>query len=194
MAIEHYSKETIDKIGNAIIYLSERVETLSKTKLLKLLYLLEEYSVVKYHAPFFGIKFEVWQAGPVAKAVFIDLSDSPSLFVNFIETQVLTGGTFIKSKAAFNDDEFSDNDIEIMDYVISEHGNKTAKQLVEITHRESYPWCKAAIENKLFDLFKSGRINHSDIEVDFTVILTGCARERYLETKEQKEAVDIFKR
>jgi len=47
-----YSRSDIEKIGNAIIYLAERIPDLSKTKLLKLLYLLEETFAKKYQLPF----------------------------------------------------------------------------------------------------------------------------------------------
>lgn len=72
--MSHYSKDTIDKIGNAIIYISKKTPSLNKTKLLKLLYLLEENSAIMFQTPFFGIEFQAWQHGPVAGEVFIDLS------------------------------------------------------------------------------------------------------------------------
>ena len=72
-----FSESTKQKLGNAIIYIAHHTSSLSKTKLLKLLYLMEERMALKYHVPFIGIPFEVWQAGPVAKDVFIDLSDGP---------------------------------------------------------------------------------------------------------------------
>jgi hypothetical protein len=40
-----YTKEVIDKLGNAMVYMARKVPGLSKTKLLKLIYLLEEVSV-----------------------------------------------------------------------------------------------------------------------------------------------------
>lgn len=42
---ENLSIEQIEKIGNAVIYFSTRVSELTKTKLLKLLFLLEEHSI-----------------------------------------------------------------------------------------------------------------------------------------------------
>jgi hypothetical protein len=47
-----YSTDTINKTGNAIIYFALHINNLSKTKLLKLLYLVEEQSVKKYGTPF----------------------------------------------------------------------------------------------------------------------------------------------
>src|SRR6266540_4153637 len=81
-----FTRDQINKIGNAIIYLSGKITDLNKTKILKLLFLLEEASIKKYGHPFFGIDFQLWKHGPVVKDIFIDLSDeNPTLLNDFIE-------------------------------------------------------------------------------------------------------------
>ncbi|HUB59364.1 MAG TPA: type II toxin-antitoxin system antitoxin SocA domain-containing protein [Puia sp.] len=69
-----YTKEQIDKIGNTIIYLSQHIRDLTKTKILKILFLLEEASIKRSGQPFIGIDFQLWKLGPVAKDIFIDSS------------------------------------------------------------------------------------------------------------------------
>lgn len=69
-----------------IVYIVRHTSNPSKTKLLGLLYLMEEHMALKYHVPFIGIPFEVWQTGPVAKDVFINLSDGPYFQRNFVKT------------------------------------------------------------------------------------------------------------
>jgi uncharacterized phage-associated protein len=188
-----YSVDTINKTGNTIIYLAGRIPELSKTKLLKLLYLIEERSAIKYNTPFLGIKFEVWQAGPVAKDIFVDLSDSPVLLRAFISTNVRNGGTYIEPKREFDDSEFSNNDIEVMDYVIEKYGNKTAGQLVGITHKEGSAWHRLAKEHNLIDAFKSEKTTCSDVEIDFTHYLGKCDAGIYLENKETRESFELMK-
>lgn len=85
---------------------------------------------LKYHIPFIGIPFEVWQIGPVAKDVFVDLSDSPYLLKNFVKTDFKDGGTFIEAIADFDDNEFSECEIEMMDEILAKYGNMTASDLV----------------------------------------------------------------
>ena len=49
-----YSEENLSRIGNAVIYIVEHTSDLSKTKLLKLLYLMEERSacdILSHHLP-----------------------------------------------------------------------------------------------------------------------------------------------
>lgn len=71
-----YTKDDIAKIGNTLVYFAERVPELSKTKLLKLVYLLEETTVRRCARPFLNLDFEVWKLGQVAKDLFVDLSST----------------------------------------------------------------------------------------------------------------------
>lgn len=47
-----FTRDQVDKIGNTIIYLSTKIPDLNKTKILKILFLLEEASIKKYGYPF----------------------------------------------------------------------------------------------------------------------------------------------
>jgi len=188
-----YSREVIEKLGNSMIYMATKVPELSKTKLLKLIYLLEETSVKKNNLPFFGIPFEVWQAGPVAKDVFIDLDSKPFIFEKFITISKNNDSTYILAKSDFRDEEFSDNDMEVMDYVIKMYGSKTATQLVELLHSKDSAWYKVARENMLIDAFKNKTTNSSNKEIDFTYYLTGFGAERYKDYIEFKKSVSLLK-
>ena len=169
------------KIGNAVVYIAQRVPHLSKTKLLKLLYLIEEYSVKRFQTPFLGLPFEVWQAGPVVKDLFIDLSETPVILDGYVEKEVVDNKTYIKATATFSDDEFSDNDITVMDDTLRRYGKMTAKQLVELTHRKDGLWYATAERNNLLEGFEQKVINNSDCQIDLGECLSGCGREFYRE-------------
>ena len=192
-----YPKDTIDKLGNAIVYLCGRIPDMSITKLLKLIYLIEECSVKKFHAPFFGIDFEVWQAGPVAKDIYIDLSDDyrdPFIFREYLSIDTTPKAKYVLAKRNFNNDEFSDNDISVMDYIINKYGDKTARWLVKFTHKENTAWFAAAKENELLDSFAAGTKNSSDVLIDFGYYLSECDKAKYQETQETWKAFDILKK
>lgn len=55
-----FSEDSKRKLGNTLIYMAEHAPQLSKTKVLKLLFLMEEYMVKRYHVPFLALPFEVW--------------------------------------------------------------------------------------------------------------------------------------
>lgn len=176
-----YSRSDLDKIGNAIIYLAERIPDLSKTKLLKLLYLLEETYVKKYQLPFLNLEFEVWQAGPVARDIFIDLSDEPNLLKEYIRIKKKSDGTYIKPVIKFSDDEFSDNEIEMLDLIIEHFGSKTAAELVNRTHQKNSNWYAIAKSKGLLELFKEKMTNSSDEKIDLTWYLDEKGKQIFTE-------------
>lgn len=186
--MEKYTRSDISKLGNAIIYIAVHIPNLSKTKLLKLLYLMEEYSVRRFHTPFLGVPYEVWQAGPVIKDVFIDLSENPVLLDGYVSRIVKDGKTYINAISVFCDDEFSDNDMLVMDDIIRRYGKKTAKELVNLTHKKGSLWRRTAERYNLIDFFDNKRLNNSDYRIDFSEELSGCAKDFY---KDQLEFLQI---
>lgn len=192
MAIQ--SKDTIAKLGNAMSYLASNIPLLSKTKLLKLLYLLEECSVKKYNSPFFGIDFQIWKLGPVVKDVYIDLSnDKADIFKDYVEIDKNIDATIIKPIAKFNDDEFSDNDIDILEYVLSNFGKLTANELIGYTHNNNSAWSNQVKKENLDILFNNGISNSSDITIDFTYYLSKCSADKYIDIYESKKMFDVLK-
>ena len=107
-------KGTVEKIGNTIIYLSQHVFDLNRTKIFQTLFLLEEASWKKFARPVFDIDFQLWKMGPVAKDIYIDLSeDKLFLLADFIKRAVAIRCAFTAGNR-FNDDQFSENDMYIL--------------------------------------------------------------------------------
>lgn len=175
-----------------MIYIAQHTDSLSKTKALKLLYLMEERMSLEYHLPFLGIPYEVWQAGPVAKDVFIDLSDGPFLLKDFIKTFTLDGGTYIEAIKEFDDDEFSGCEIAMMDAVLSQYGNMTAAELVAETHRQDGLWYKTAERNGLLEAFRNHECNNSDERIDFSEGMSPCEAEDYQESLAIHQTANIL--
>ena len=177
-----FSESTKEKLGNAIVYIARHTSNLSKTKLLKLLYMMEERMALKYHVPFIGLPFEIWQAGPVAKDVFVDLSDGPYLLKKFVKTDFRDGGTFIEAIVDFDDNEFSETEIEMMDEVLAKYGKMTASELVSETHKMGTLWYRTAVRTGLLEAFNKHECNNSDQQIDFAEAMTDCAAEDYRES------------
>lgn len=180
-----YTRSQIEKMGNAIVYLATHIPDVNKTKLLKLLYVIEEIAIKKYGFPFFNIRFDVWKFGPVSKDLYVEFSDSPDLLAKFIEIDKTADTTFIRPIVAFDDDEFSDNDMALLDYVATTFKNITAKQLVNLTHRKHAPWYQTALKHGLHERFALGQINSTNIEIDFSTLFEDEKfKAFYLENKE----------
>jgi uncharacterized phage-associated protein len=185
-----YSKAEIEKIGNAIVFFAERIRDLSKTKLLKLIYITEEIFVRNYNIPMLGLEFDVWQAGPVSRDIYIDLSDEqPTLLSEYIMTVSNEKATYIQPLRSFSDDEFSDNEIGILELVCDKFGGMTAKNLVEYTHKRNSLWYKIAKEKGLLEAFELGISKSSDEKIDFTRVLDEKGLEAYKEQIRFKELV-----
>src|ERR1700722_15526779 len=96
---EIYTRNQIEKLGNALIFLCEKMisvgEAVSKTHLLKLVFIIEEISVKTYGIPFFDLRFDVWKLGPVSKDLFVELSEEPALLADFIYREVRNNNTYI---------------------------------------------------------------------------------------------------
>lgn len=173
------TKPDKEKLGNAVVYIAAHTNNLSKTKLLKLLYFMEEYSVRRFQTPFLGMPFEVWQAGPVVKDVFIDLSETPVLLDGYVAKKVVGEATYIQPTKEFCDDEFSDNDMTVLQEVMKKYGNMTAKELVALTHKKGSLWYNVAYRENLLDAFAKKLMNNSDFVIDFSEELTETGKEFY---------------
>ncbi len=147
---------------------------------------------LKYHVPFIGMPYEVWQAGPVAKDVFVDLSDGPFLLKRFVKTDFKEGGIFIEAIADFDDSEFSECEIAMMDEVLARYGNMTASQLVTETHKEGSLWYRTAERAGLLEAFKKRECNNSDLQIDFTEALSGRAAEEYQESLDIRQTANLL--
>ena len=166
---EIYTKNQVEKLGNALIFLCEKMlsvgENVSKTHLLKLIFIIEEISVRKYGVPFFDLRFDVWKLGPVSKDLFVELSEEPTLLANFIYREMRNNNTYIFPKKKFADDEFSDVELEILNQISERFLYCTSTELINVTHRKDSPWYKNAMEHGILELLESGKMTTTDIEI-----------------------------
>lgn len=173
-----FNQNQLEKIGNTIVYLSQNIPHLSKTKLLKLLYILDEISIKKSGLPFLNLKYKVWKFGPVSEELFIDLSSETKLLEDYIEKNSDDGVNYIRPVVDFNDDEFSDNDIDLMDSIIEKFGDKSAKELIAYTHRVNSPWYNTAKENDVLELLESETINNTEYLIDMSQLIAHDDRKK----------------
>ena len=190
----HYTRSQIDKLGNTIIYLITQIPDVNKTKLLTLLYLIEEINIKKYSFPFFNIRFDVWKLGPISKDIYLEISDTPDLLHAFIELDKNGDSPLIRPKKAFDDGEFSDNDIRILEYAVAHFGDAPAAYLVNMTNQKHSAWYQTALRYGLLGYFKSGQLTTTDIEVDFSILLNDPHNKAfYLENKDLYSFSNLMK-
>jgi uncharacterized phage-associated protein len=167
-----YSIDKIDKIGNTIVYLATNIPNISKTKLLKLIYLLDEISIRKFGIPFLNLEYKVWKFGPVASDIFVELSSAPSMLKPFIDRGFLENGhDYISASKPFSDDEFTANDIELLEFVVYKFKDISAAELIELTHRKESPWYNAALKHGKLEDLKNEVISSTDIVINMKELI-----------------------
>jgi uncharacterized phage-associated protein len=159
-----------DKIGNLMILLAERLSPLYHTKLIKLLYLIDETAVKDDGIPLTWLDYKVWQYGPVAPETYF-IKDDDHLFAGYIHATKSENGTLIVPAAEFNKNSFSEYELEIIDRVIAGYGYLTSEDLVQLTHKPDSLWNKTRLENDLD--FDESIANISDISLDFRRLIAG---------------------
>lgn len=187
-----FSEDNRIRVGNVALYIAQHTQHPSKTKVLKLMYLMEERWVLKSHFPFLGIPFEVWQAGPVAKDIFVDLSDGPVLLSDYVTVTTDGKGQYVEPTGTFDPDEFSDAELKVMNEVIEKYGQMTASELVLHTHQKGSLWYNAAKEHGLLDAFDRKQCNSSDVLIDFSKSMTPCDAEFYAENLAMHKAANYY--
>lgn len=180
--MSRFSEANKKKLGNAILYITQHAKYPYKTEVLKLLFLMEERMVQQYHVPFLAIPFSVWRLGPVSVDVFEELSDGPVLLDEYIYTQMNNSCIKVLPKKEFDDEEFSDAELEVMEAVMQKYGSMTSEQLINETHKVGSLWQVTAQEHGLLEDFQAKRANCSSITLDMGKQLCPDAREFYEES------------
>lgn len=179
------SKTIQDKVGNTLIYFTNRLGNIYLTKAIKLLYLADELSVIETGVPFTWLDYKAWKNGPVPEDLHSELRykinnvNYNSPFSNFVKVEKVTNPVtpemesfIISSISEFNDDEFSDYDVSLLDRIIEKYGNLSGNDLITILHKEGSLWDTVVKENDLDLAFKL-RGNKSDFSIPFTKLLHG---------------------
>lgn len=161
-----YTKDQLEKIGNGIIYLAERIKPLYKTKLLKLLYLLDEGSVKRSGFPMFALDYRAWRMGPVAKELYVDIAEGANLLKEYVRVEREANNDRIEPVKPFDDGEFSDREMELLANMTEAHQRRKASDLIDITHDPKSLWHELVEEKGLLEEFESGKRNTSDLVLD----------------------------
>lgn len=188
-----FSEANRRKLGNAVAFIAQRAKYPYKTEVLKLLFLMEEQMVQRYHVPFLGIPFSVWRMGPVSVDVFEELSDGPALLEDYIVLQFNGQGIRVTTKGEFEDDEFSNAELEMMERMMAKYGQMNSEELIEETHRDGGLWKLTAEEYGLLEDFEMRRANSSQVVIDMARGLCPDDRRFYEETMEVRQAANLLR-
>jgi len=154
----------LEKIGNLIIYLSYSIPELFLTKLLKLVYIIDELSVKRTGIPVTWLDHKAWSMGPVAIDLYFDIKtpfEQSNNILDYINIEIIKGNNNdsykILPKKEFDNSEFSSFEIGLIKEVIDKYGNYTGEELIDLLHHEKSLWYKVVKKNALLDDFKKNK-------------------------------------
>ena len=171
-----------EKAFNALVYFAERIKLLYLTKAIKLLYIADEKAIKETGVPITWLNYKAWKFGPVPEDVYIkvklahNLQKMGSEAVTIDQLIVssspdrLPDGCILEPRKEFDDSQFSDYEIEVLDAVIKERGNFSGEQLIEVLHKEGSLWHKVVEKNNLQQQFEL-KSNRSDFVIELTELL-----------------------
>ena len=135
-----YSKAQIDRIGNLLVYITSKLGPTPKTKLLKLIYIIEEESVKLSGMPFTALTYTYFPLGPVSTFVNTQIDKKRETIKQYITITGTSNSMVISPNAEFNGDEFSDFDLQLVDNVLAKFGSSNSDKLIDYTHRDGSLW------------------------------------------------------
>lgn len=152
-----FNRMHTERIGQLINYLALNLKHLYCTKLIKLLYIIDEKAMDKIGTPITWLTYKVYKMGPVPDNLWYSIKDGNSILgeyfdVNEVESEFNEdGGVMYKISAISKENmtEFSRREVEIIDDVINVFGKKSREQLVDYLHREDALWSKIVSENNI---------------------------------------------
>ncbi|RRN76297.1 DUF4065 domain-containing protein, partial [Pseudoxanthomonas sp. SGD-10] len=171
-----------DKAFNALLYFAERIQPLYLTKAIKLLYIADERAIRDSGVPITWLNYKAWKFGPVPEEIYDRIKTIDYLQKSGQEVTVpvqiavtqptgnLPDGIILQPKREFDDSQFSDYEIEILDDVIQDYGKLTGEQLVDILHQQGSLWHKVVQEHHLEQQFEL-KNNRSDFVIELTQLL-----------------------
>ena len=136
--------------ANLITYLSEKIPNINITKLLKLLYLIDENAMISYGMRITWLDYSAWKNGPVLAELYNDLKyNKPADLFQYIGTKTIGKETIILPKVKTNLDCFSRKGIRVINSIINDYKDKSASWLVNFLHKKGTQWSKTVTKNKI---------------------------------------------
>ena len=161
----------ITRLGNLIGLIADRYGTVSMTKLLKLLFIIDRESIKKTGIELTSSVYKVWEKGPVNAFGYIEIRrHGGGEFTEYINVNEVQSNFQITSTGNFNINIFSRNELNLVEHLIKEYHACSAEDMINELHEEGTLWHNAVVENNLKDHFNSGT-SVSDVELDFKEII-----------------------
>jgi uncharacterized phage-associated protein len=137
--IEH----TREKLIHSIIYFLKNTKYCFKTKLFKLLYLLDFYHFKQTARSVTGFEYFAWKKGPVPKDLFEEFANpKPDLSqcIYIPKTKDPDGIFRMRPRCNFDPNFFTKRELKLMEQIAYIFKDAKAEEMIEVTHLPNMPW------------------------------------------------------
>ena len=128
-----YEEGQIDPVELAK-YVIVKLGQTDHLKLQKLLYYIQSWHLAIFETPLFEEDFKAWVHGPVLTSVWTELKDHSKLNAEISVKRSFVAGIIAKVKRSLRKEQ-----LELIDDVLEEYGEKSGYHLECLTHSED-PW------------------------------------------------------
>ena len=141
MLIDH----SRDKLINSIVYFANNTEYCGKTKLFKLLFLLDFGHFEKTGRNVTGLEYHAYEMGPLPETLNAGIDfPEPDLSRRVAVDQVTTfdghGMQKIRPLEEFDSKNFSKREIRLLQEIANQYKDFKAQDMVNVTHEIGSPW------------------------------------------------------
>jgi hypothetical protein len=169
-----YSEIDIQKIGGIMHLISKISNGVSRTRLLKLMYLIDEASVIELGVPVSPIEYKVAKLGPLAQKVWSELQPDNTTFGDLVNVDLkITGDSecfLITPIGNPNLELFSEYETELIETIVKKYKETETDVLInDILHHEDTLWGKMVKEHNIdFDKLPTRISNYT---IDFSSLI-----------------------
>lgn len=158
-----------NKIGSLLAYISSVIPGVNLRKLIKLVYLIDERSVVTRGISVTWLDYYVWEKGPVAPCIY-EIKNKGGEFCKYVTTEKNEEEKYIVLPLTEKQDnmmQFSSKELYLIDSILDEYGKMSADELTEITHCVGGLWDKAKKTHQLnFEIQKK-----TDVKIELSDLI-----------------------
>ena len=118
-----------NKAIETILYISNKLDGIGATKLLKLMFYADIYHLNHYNRPILGNKYVAMERGPVLSALYTEIRHNDNVDFEYDSN----AGSIMPNRPA-KLEYLSESDIEAIDDTINKYGDMTGVELSAISH------------------------------------------------------------
>lgn len=136
----NFPDEIKNRVQNMAIFFVSHTENVNRMKLNKLFYFADKMAIEKTAFSLSDQEYFADDNGPVPVSIQRDKNIIPSFDLDTVITESSDGIFKVAEGISFSDDEFNDEELEILQLVSDEYKTMSGQKMSSETHKAGEPW------------------------------------------------------